>query len=129
MFPTATVGLRKFTVASRFWLGVQAAARLAGWFSLLCLSARLTVAEANEWWAVKPLVQPTVPMLSSVGSGLTPPHNPIDAFVRSALEKRGLVAATEADRRTLIRRLYFDLTGLPPSPEEIRAYLEDTSAN
>jgi hypothetical protein len=62
-------------------------------------------------------------------SGLTAPHNPIDAFVRSALEKRGLVAATEADRRTLIRRLYFDLTGLPPSPEDIRAYLEDTSAN
>jgi hypothetical protein len=68
-------------------------------------------------------------MLSTTRPGLTPPHNPIDAFVRSVLEKRGLVAAPEADRRTLIRRVYFDLIGLPPSPEEIRAYLEDASDN
>jgi len=46
-----------------------------------------------------------------------------------ALEQRGLVSAPEADRRTLIRRVYFDLIGLPPSPEEIHTFLKDTSAN
>jgi hypothetical protein len=52
---------------------------------------------------------------------------PIDAFVLAPLEQRGLKPAAAADRRTLLRRVYLDLIGLPPSPQEQRAFLEDTS--
>src|SRR5207302_6331464 len=52
-------------------------------------------------------------------------RNPIDAFILDRLRREGLQPAPEADRITLIRRLYFDLTGLPPSPEEVRAFVND----
>ena len=48
--------------------------------------------------------------------------NPIDHFIRKALSEKGLSPSPEADRRTLIRRLYFDLIGLPPTPEEVDAF-------
>ena len=54
-------------------------------------------------------------------------RNPIDAFILSRLEKEGLQPASEADKRTLIRRLSFDLTGLPPTREEIHQFLADDS--
>jgi len=53
----------------------------------------------------------------------------IDEFVRAALAKQGLRPAPEAGRRTLLRRLYFDLIGVPPPPEEVRAFEADTSEN
>jgi len=53
--------------------------------------------------------------------------NPIDAFHRKRLRKAGLEPAPEADGRTLLRRAYYDLTGLPPTPEEARAFLQDES--
>lgn len=53
--------------------------------------------------------------------------NPIDAFIQSRLEQAGLESAPPADRRTLLRRVYFDLTGLPPSPEEVEAFVADES--
>jgi hypothetical protein len=76
----------------------------------------------THWSFVKP-VQPAVPQFSDVDGDL----HPIDAFIRQRLEREGLTASPEADRRTLIRRLSFDLTGLPPSPEQVRAFLADTS--
>jgi hypothetical protein len=54
-------------------------------------------------------------------------ENPIDAFVKASMEAKGLVPAPEADRRTLIRRLYLDLTGLLPTPEEVDAFENDPS--
>ena len=52
-------------------------------------------------------------------------RNPIDAFILKKLEAKGLSLSPEADRLTLIRRAYFDLTGLPPTPEEVRAFASD----
>jgi hypothetical protein len=56
-------------------------------------------------------------------------RNPIDRLVMSRLEEKGLTPSAEADRRTLIRRLYFDLTGLPPTPDEVQAFVADQSDN
>ena len=55
-------------------------------------------------------------------------RSPIDAFVVQKLEAKGLRLNPEAARVKLIRRAYFDLTGLPPSPEEVKSFVEDRSA-
>lgn len=68
-------------------------------------------------WAYRPLRRPTVPSNKA--------DNPVDAFVNSRLEQLGLRPAPLADRRTLIRRATFDLIGLPPTPEEIAAFIRD----
>lgn len=54
-------------------------------------------------------------------------HNPIDRFIVARLEKAGLEPSPEADPVTLIRRLYFDLTGIPPTPEEVDSFVSDTA--
>ena len=69
-------------------------------------------------WAYQPVERPLVP---------GPSANPIDAFILERLEKEGLKPSPEADRRTLIRRLSFDLTGIPPTPEEVDAFVRDDS--
>ena len=56
-------------------------------------------------------------------------RNPADSFILSRLEKEGMAPAEEADRPTLIRRVSYDLTGLPPTPEEVAAFVADRSAN
>jgi hypothetical protein len=70
-------------------------------------------------WSFRPRSHPAVP------AGTAWVRNPIDAFVLGRLEKAGLRPAPEADRRTLIRRVTFDLTGLPPAPEEMAAFVAD----
>src|SRR2546422_799689 len=67
-------------------------------------------------WAFRPLVRPTVPPIETQKSKI---ENPIDVFTVARLEREGLKPSPEADRRTLMRRLKFDLLGLPPSPEEV----------
>ncbi|MBL8211520.1 MAG: PSD1 domain-containing protein [Bryobacterales bacterium] len=74
-------------------------------------------AAPEVWWSLKPLRKPAVP-----GAG-----HPVDAFLRQRLSEAGLAASPEAGRRTLIRRLYLDLHGLPPSLEEIEAFVADRS--
>ncbi len=78
-----------------------------------------------EFWAFKPPVK-TAP---SRFLNATWPRNDIDHFVLLELEKHKLKPAPEADRRTLIRRLYFDLVGLPPEPEAVEAFVNDSSAD
>jgi Protein of unknown function (DUF1553)/Protein of unknown function (DUF1549) len=75
---------------------------------------------AESWWAFRPLVRPPVP-----AGDETSVRNPIDAFVRAKLREKDLSPAPEADRRTLIRRVTFDLTGLPPTPAEVTAFVAD----
>jgi hypothetical protein len=79
--------------------------------------------EDRQWWAFQPIRGAAVP---AARAGETPaPRGPIDAFLQARLEAEGLRPAPEADRRTLLRRLSFDLTGLPPTPEAIEEFLAD----
>jgi hypothetical protein len=73
-------------------------------------------------WSLQPLKRPVPPK-----EGVTPgwAHNPIDLFIEAKLTEKGLKNSALADKRTLIRRLYFDLIGLPPAPEEVERFLED----
>ena len=75
-------------------------------------------AKFEEHWAYRVPVRPPVPKMPGVS-------NPIDAFVRDRLDREGLAPAPPADRRTLIRRVTLDLTGLPPTPGEVDAFLAD----
>ncbi len=81
------------------------------------------IAEGAEWeehWAYKPIERLDPPTLEN-----TPwVRNPIDAFIHQRLEREGLAPSVEADKRTLIRRLHFDLTGLLPTPIEVDRFLK-----
>lgn len=85
-------------------------------------SSSVKLEDKRDWWSLKPLVKPGVPKVQGSKFKL---QNPIDAFVVAKLVEKGLPQSPEADRRTLIRRLYFDLIGLPPKPEEIEAFIAD----
>jgi len=74
-------------------------------------------------WAYIQLNRPEVPRTKDTAWA----RNPIDAFILRGLEAKGVRPSPEADRRNLLRRLSLDLVGLPPTPEEVRAYLSDTS--
>ncbi len=76
-----------------------------------------------DLWSMKPIAPPPVPEKSGEPWG----RNPIDAFVLENMQSGQARPAPEADRRTLGRRLYFDLTGLPPSPQEMKEFMEDGS--
>jgi len=76
-----------------------------------------------SFWAFKPVERPAIPSLADQNWV----RNPIDAFVLANLREHGLKPAREADRLTLFRRATFDLTGLPPTPQEIREFLADHS--
>ena len=71
--------------------------------------------DPTQHWAYQPIQRPAVP-----GTG-----NPVDAFIAATLEQKGLRPNPPAEARTLVRRLYFDLTGLPPTPAELDAFEQD----
>jgi len=77
----------------------------------------------RDFWAFRPPQAVKVPSTRDTGRV----RNPIDCFILAKLEAKGLTFAPEADRTTLIRRAYFDLTGLPPEPDEVKAFLADQS--
>ncbi len=80
-------------------------------------------AKYEKHWAFVPPQRPEIPTVKNKAWVL----NPIDAFILARLEKEGLKPSPAADRVTLIRRLSLDLTGLPPTPAEVDAFLEDTA--
>ena len=80
-------------------------------------------AKSQKHWAFVPPKRPTPPAIGNA----TWPANPIDRFILARLAKESLTPSPEADRTTLLRRLSLDLIGLPPSPEEVDAFLKDTS--
>ena len=78
-----------------------------------------------EHWVWQPVRSPTVPEVMNRAW----PRNNIDHFVLSQLESKGLQPSTDADRTAILRRIYFDLIGLPPTPEQAAEFLGDTSPN
>lgn len=99
-------------------------------------------ADGKDHWAFQPVKKPEVPVISrSVNSNqsetavrplktdslITDYSNPIDAFITEKLTAKGMTLSPPADKRTLIRRVYYDLIGLPPTPEEVQAFINDAS--
>ncbi len=82
-------------------------------------------AKYEAHWAFVPPTRPAVPEPAFTENTTPASINPIDRFVQHMLKERGLTPSPEADRTTLIRRLSIDLTGLPPSPEEVDAFVAD----
>jgi hypothetical protein len=83
----------------------------------------MSVEEGRRHWAFQPLRRVTPPLVKNDAWRRTP----IDRFILAQLEAKGLKPNPEADRRTLLRRAYFDLIGLPPTPEEVQAFRNDPS--
>jgi mono/diheme cytochrome c family protein len=114
-------------------LGDDVIARIADWikagapYSEKALVAAPVSSEATQrekHWAFQPVSRPAIPAVKNTSWV----HNPIDAFVAAEHEKRGLKPQPEADKRVLVRRVYLDLIGLPPTPAQVQAFLEDKSA-
>jgi hypothetical protein len=77
----------------------------------------------RDWWSLQPVRRSEIPKLKS----LPQPEHPVDAFVMARLENNRMIPAPTADKRTLLRRLYFDLTGLPPTRTQIEQFENDKS--
>ena len=94
------------------------------WAILTCLWTASILAQNNQnsWWAFQPVYKPPVPK-----NGAQWARNPVDHFIARQLDAKKLTPAKSANRRTLIRRVSLDLTGLPPTPAETKSFLEDPS--
>ncbi len=92
----------------------------AGIIAAVAVAVAAPAEAARNHWAFQALRRPAVP----VG---VPAENGIDAFVRAGLDSKGLIANPPAEPRELVRRVYLDLVGLPPSPEEVAAFAVDPS--
>ncbi len=83
----------------------------------------MSIEEGRKFWSFQAVADPSIPQVKNSFRVQTP----IDAFVLAQLEQEGLQPAPAADRRMLIRRVTFDLTGLPPTPDQVAAFLADDS--
>src|SRR5262249_55600951 len=86
---------------------------------------RLTLEEAKTFWSFSPLAKVALPKLKDAGWA----KSDIDRFVLAKIEEKGLRPVGDADLRMLVRRLCFDLIGLPPSPEEVDSFLQSAIRN
>ena len=89
---------------------------------------RTWIAQGGKYakhWAYMTPVRPALPAVKNTAW----PRSPIDKFILARLEKEGLAPSSEADRATLIRRVTLDLTGLPPTPDEVSAFVADKSVD
>ena len=77
----------------------------------------------QDWWSLKPIQKPSLPQENELCK------DEIDRFVVAKLETNGMRLSPAADKRTLIRRLYYDLIGLPPTPEQVKNYIDDNSSD
>jgi mono/diheme cytochrome c family protein len=95
----------------------------AAWPKDLTLRDKRLAGADDNWWSLRPLTRPPVPAVKSDWV-----RTPIDAFILEKLGEKKLAPSREADRRTLIRRLTYDLHGLPPTPEDVAVFLADAAA-
>jgi dienelactone hydrolase/cytochrome c553 len=84
-------------------------------------SSAIDIEKGREFWAFRRTVKPALPMVTDQSWPLTD----VDRFVRAAQETNGVTVVGDADPQTLVRRLYFDLIGLPPTPEQVRDFVRD----
>jgi mono/diheme cytochrome c family protein len=116
--------LRVWIEAGGSLLGVEEAAGAAkNAADLLKAEERPIKPEERQYWAFKAPVRAVAPAPKTSGWSA----HPIDAFLASAMEAKNAKPSPMADRRTLIRRLYLDMLGLPPSPEDVEAFVSDKS--
>ncbi len=87
--------------------------------------AEIDLEKGRQFWSFQPPAKPPLPKVKNAAW----PRTEIDRFILATLEEKNLKPATEADKRALIRRASFDLTGLPPTPAAIAAFLRDDSPN
>jgi hypothetical protein len=108
-------------------LSAEQLALLSDWIKAGCPAPPDEKPEADprDHWAFQPRVRPEVPAVKNT----TWVRNPIDAFLADKHEEAGIAPQPEAPRHVLVRRLYLDLIGLPPQPEELAAIQADTSAD
>jgi hypothetical protein len=90
-------------------------------------NASAKIAKPTDWWSLRPLERPAVPQVAQGLPGAE--SNPVDAFVREKLRSANLAPSKPATREALCRRVYFDLTGLPPTPEELDAFVADRAGD
>jgi hypothetical protein len=91
--------------------------------ALLLAASNLGAAPATNHWAFQPLTRPSLPAVKNKAW----PRSPIDSFILAKIEERGLAPSPSADKATRLRRVTFDLHGLPPTPAELDAFLADKS--
>jgi hypothetical protein len=84
----------------------------------------IDIEKGKQFWSFVPPKAHAIPTIDNPAFTI---HNPIDAFILAKLQAKSLKPAPDADAQTLIRRVYIDLTGLPPSPEEVEAFVRDSS--
>ncbi len=87
------------------------------------------IAQGRDHWAFQPIVKPAPPAIDLSGNHRLPVLSPIDAFIQEKLRQQGWHAAEPASRGQWLRRVTFDLTGLPPTPESMAQFEEDTSVD
>jgi mono/diheme cytochrome c family protein len=87
------------------------------------ISAETILPEERDFWCFQPVLRPGIPAVRQADRVRTP----IDAFVAARLEENGLAFSPDTDKRTLVRRATYDLLGLPPTPEEVEAFVADAA--
>jgi hypothetical protein len=117
-------GKKKLSTAEVARIGrwIDEGARTAGPEPLTVATGWHPTTQDRSFWAFQPVHRPNVPLVRHSDQVRTP----IDTFLLAQLEAHDLTFAPEADKRTLIRRVYFDLAGLPPAPEDVSRFLADT---
>jgi hypothetical protein len=103
------------------WVKAGALGARGAEISLATRSPAIDFESARRHWAYRPIGRPVVPVVRDHAW----PRSPVDSFVLAALEAAGLTPSPPADRRTLIRRVYYDLIGLPPTDAQVEAFESD----
>ncbi len=91
----------------------------------VAVSLKMSADEAKTFWSFQPVKSPSLPE----SADKTWAWSDMDRFVRAAQEAKDLKPVADADRMTLVRRIYFDLTGLPPTPQQTSAFIKDPDTN